>query len=148
MAISSAETRKPATASPIDTPAALVARTAAPGVDQAVTTGIFQRSDRAMQVAPMPMPRAHIQEAVCAGVASNACAAWNTIAAVLAKPTSTVTKPAAMEETELSRNSDTDAERIMDAAIARGHGPVPGAPRPGSARPPWDGTSPGGRSAG
>ena len=38
--------------------------------------------------------------------------------------------------------------RDLDAAIARGHGPVPGAPRPGSARPPWDGTSPGGRSAG
>ncbi len=75
MAISSADSRKPPTASAIGTPAALATSIAAPGVDQAVTTGIFQRHDRPMQVRPMPMPSAHIHELVCAGVAPSACAA-------------------------------------------------------------------------
>jgi hypothetical protein len=42
----------------------------------------------------MPRPSAHIQEVICAGVAPNACAAWNTMATELVKPTSTATKPA------------------------------------------------------
>ncbi len=58
-----------------------------------------------MQVSPMPMPSAQIQEAICSGVAPSDCAAWNTTAAELVNPTSTVTKPAAMAERELSRSS-------------------------------------------
>jgi len=46
---------------------------AAPGVDQAVSTGTRKRSDRAMLVSPMPTPSAHIQEAISAGLA---CSAW------------------------------------------------------------------------
>ncbi len=42
----------------------------------------------------MPRPSAHIQEVICAGVAWKACAAWNTMATELVKPTSTATKPA------------------------------------------------------
>jgi len=42
----------------------------------------------------MPRPSAHIQEVTCPGVAWKACAAWNTMATELVKPTSTATKPA------------------------------------------------------
>src|SRR5690606_24235519 len=117
--------RKPATASSIGTPAALVTSTAAPGVDQAVTTGIFQRSDRPMQVAPMPRPSAHIHEAVCAGVAPIACAAWNTIATELAKPTSTVTRPAATADTDWSRQACRRGG-ILIAALSPVGGPADG----------------------
>ena len=121
--ISNADSAKPAIASSIATPAALVTSTAAPGVDQAVTTGIFQRSDRPMQVTPMPMPSAHIHEAVCAGVASSVCAAWNTIAAVLAKPTSTVTKPAATADSDWSRSRRVRVEAFIAGILTR-HRPV------------------------
>ncbi|MNG25106.1 hypothetical protein D3C84_1099140 [compost metagenome] len=46
----------------------------------------------------MPMPSAHIQEAIMAGVAPKAWAAWNTMATELVKPTSTATKPATKAE--------------------------------------------------
>src|SRR5690606_23829425 len=116
-----------AIASAIGTPAALVTSIAAPGVDQAVTTGIFQRSDRPMQVAPMPSPSAHIHEAVCPGVAPIACAAWNTIAAELAKPTSTVTKPAAMADAELSRHRRANGDSAgMGGLWGKGGGSVAG----------------------
>ena len=62
------------------------------------------------------MPSAHIHEAVCAGVASSVCAAWNTIAAVLAKPTSTVTKPATRAETEKSLST-----RMRGPCAVTGH---------------------------
>jgi hypothetical protein len=57
-----------------------------------------------MQVTPMPSPSAHIHEAICAWSAPTACAAWNTITAELAKPTSTVMKPATMAGIERSRH--------------------------------------------
>ena len=41
----------------------------------------------------MPIPSAHIQEEIISGVAPKACAAWNTIATELVKPTSTATNP-------------------------------------------------------
>ena len=84
-----------------------------------MTTGIFQRSDRLMQVRPMPMPSAHIHEAVCAGVAPSACAAWNTIAAELAKPTSTVTKPAATAASDWSRSRRSKKEAFIACIVAR-----------------------------
>jgi hypothetical protein len=54
---------------------------AAPGVDQAVTTGVRQRSDRPMQVMAMPRPSAHIHEPICSALAPIAAAPWNTITA-------------------------------------------------------------------
>jgi hypothetical protein len=54
--ISIAETRKAPIASGIETPAALVISIAAPGVDQAVSTGTRKRNERAMLVSPMPRP--------------------------------------------------------------------------------------------
>ncbi len=57
-----------------------------------------------MQVRPMPRPSAHIQELICSGDAPSDCAAWNTMTAELAKPTSTVTKPAAMADRDRSRS--------------------------------------------
>ena len=51
-------------ASDIDTPLRDVANNAAPGVDQAVSTGLLKYNDKPMQVAPIPMPRAHSQEAM------------------------------------------------------------------------------------
>src|SRR5690606_22166448 len=116
-----------AIASAIGTPAALVTSIAAPGVDHAVTTGIFQRSDRTMQVAPMPRPSAHIHEAVWPGVAPIACAAWNTIAAELANPTSTVTKPAAIADTDWSRHRRTGRDSAgMRGLWGKGGGLVTG----------------------
>ena len=50
----------------------------------------------------MPSPSAHIHELICSGLAPSDCAAWNTITAELAKPTSTVTKPAATADSERS----------------------------------------------
>jgi hypothetical protein len=52
----------------------------------------------------MPRPSAQIQEAVCAGVAPKACAAWKTMTTELVKPTSTATKPAARAETDTPLN--------------------------------------------
>ena len=79
------------------------ASSAAPGVDQAVSTGWRYHSDSSTVVAPMPRPSAHIQEVVCAGVAPSACAAAKTMTTELVKPTSTATKPATMA-TCLSRS--------------------------------------------
>ena len=70
-------------ASGIDTPATPVTSIAAPGVDQAVTTGARQRNDRPMQVTPMPMPSAPIHEPSSTSFAPSARAASNTIAAEL-----------------------------------------------------------------
>src|SRR6185503_8173894 len=55
----------------------------------------------------MPRPSASIHEPTWAGVAPTAPAAWNTITAELANPTSTVTKPAATADTDRSRARDT-----------------------------------------
>jgi hypothetical protein len=60
-----------------------------------------------MQVAPMPRPSAHIQEATSAGPAPAARAAEKTMAAELVYPTSTVTKPATTADAERSRRSRT-----------------------------------------
>ena len=95
-AISAALTIKAPTASamlkPPATPAA--ASTAAPGVDQATITGLRSSSEGTAQHRPMPQPRAHIHELICAGVAPKAWAAWNTRATELVTPTNTATKPA------------------------------------------------------
>jgi hypothetical protein len=101
--MSRAERRKAPVASSIERPAALVTSRAAPGVDQAVTTGIRYRSERSAQVRPIPSPRASIHEPTWAVDAPTAPAAWKTITAELAKPTSTVTKPAATAEMDRSR---------------------------------------------
>ena len=93
-------------ASDSGTPALLAISIAAPGVDHAVTIGIRQRSDRPMQVTPMPMPNAHSQDAVSASDAPSVCAAWNTITAELVNPTSTVTKPAATDDGAMSRSHE------------------------------------------
>jgi len=71
-----------------------VANTAAPGVDHATMTGLRSSSDGTREHRPMPSPSAHIHDVICAGVAWKACAAWNTMATELVKPTSTATKPA------------------------------------------------------
>ena len=94
--IKAAHTRKAPTASAmLKLPASpAVASTAAPGVDQATITGLRSHKDGTSEHSPMPSPSAHTQEVICAGVAWNACAAWNTIATELVKPTSTATKPA------------------------------------------------------
>ncbi len=69
--ISTAHTMKAPTASamlkPPDSPA--LASTAAPGVDQATITGLRSNNDGTREHSPMPSPRAHIQEVICAGVA-------------------------------------------------------------------------------
>ena len=75
-----------------------VASTAAPGVDQATMTGWRRISEGTSEHSPMPRPSAHIQDVICAGVAPNAWAAWNTMATELVKPTSTATKPATAVE--------------------------------------------------
>jgi PII-like signaling protein len=55
----------------------------------------------------MPRPSASIHELTWAGLAPTAPAAWKTITAELANPTSTVTKPAATADTDRSRARDT-----------------------------------------
>jgi hypothetical protein len=92
--ISSAQTMKAPTASAIGTPAPAVTSNAAPGVLQAVSTGMRYFRLRPRLVRPMPRPSAQIHEAVCAGVAPRAAAAWKTMTTELVKPTSTATKPA------------------------------------------------------
>ena len=98
--ISAAQTMNAPTASAMENPPArpAVASTAAPGVDQATITGFLRISEGMAEHRPMPRPRAHIQEVICAGVAWNACAAWNTMATELVKPTSTATKPAVKDD--------------------------------------------------
>ncbi len=88
------------TASPMLKPPAnpAVASTAAPGVDQATMTGCRRINEGTSEHRPIPRPSAHIHEVTWAGVAPNACAAWNTMATELVKPTSTATNPATKVE--------------------------------------------------
>ena len=65
-------------------PARPVASSAAPGVDQAVSTGARYHKLSASVLTPMPMPSIVIQPAVWAGVAPAAAAACQIIAAELA----------------------------------------------------------------
>jgi hypothetical protein len=102
--ISSPQTTKAPTASPRPKPL-LPAISAAPGVDQAVSTGWRVHSDRPIEVMPMPRPSAHIHEVVCAGVAPSAWAAAKTMTTELVKPTSTATKPAITADSDRSLHS-------------------------------------------
>ena len=65
-------------------------------------TGFLSHSEGTNVHSPIPMPRAHIQEAIISGVALKACAAWNTMATELVNPTSTATKPAVNAERLIS----------------------------------------------
>ncbi|MCY1185564.1 hypothetical protein D9M73_263520 [compost metagenome] len=76
----------------------------------------------------MPSPNAHIQEAICACVAPTACAAWNTITAELAKPTSTVMKPATTAGNERSRNNERLATADMTHASLTTRSCIVGSP--------------------
>ena len=67
---------KAPTASASGTPAPAVTSSAAPGVDQAVSTGMRYHRLRPALVNPMPMPSAHSHDAVTSGVAPSAAAAW------------------------------------------------------------------------
>ena len=100
MTMRTALMRNAPTASAMVKPPAMpaVASTAAPGVLQAIITGWRSTSEGTAEHSPMPSPSAHIQEVICAGVAPKACAAWNTMATELVKPTSTATKPAVAAE--------------------------------------------------
>ena len=102
--INTPQATKAPMASPIATPL-VPAISAAPGVDQAVSTGSRYRHERPIVVSPMPRPRAQIHDVACAGVAPRACAAANTITTELVKPTSTATKPATTAATEKSRTN-------------------------------------------
>lgn len=88
-------------ASAIGTPE-VAASSAAPGVDQAVSTGWRVHRDRPRLVRPMPMPSAQIQEVVWASVAPSCWVAWKMMATELVKPTSTATKPATVAERDRS----------------------------------------------
>src|SRR5687767_855374 len=57
-----------------------------------------------MLVTAIPIPSAHNQEAVCAGVADKFWAAWKISATELVNPTSTATKPAVTADSEKSLN--------------------------------------------
>lgn len=57
----------------------LVTSSAAPGVDQAVTTGMRVRRLRPMQVSPLPIEIAQIQEPVCPASRCPARAAASTM---------------------------------------------------------------------
>ena len=81
--ISAEATRNAPTASLIGRPTSAVASSAAPGVDQAVSTGLRKYRDSPMHVLPMPKPSASNHELMCAGPAPAAEAAWNTMAAEL-----------------------------------------------------------------
>ena len=50
----------------------VAASNAAPGVDQAVSTGCRYHSERATELSPMPRPKAQIQDVVCAASAPRA----------------------------------------------------------------------------
>ena len=82
------------TASARVTPCRPLTNSAAPGVDQAVSTGTFRQALSARVLMPMARPRAVIQPAICPGVAPAAAAACQMMAAELAYPTNTATKPA------------------------------------------------------
>ena len=108
--MSTAHTMNAPTASAMGNPAPLAvaatpadASTAAPGVLHATMTGWRSHSEGSAEHRPMPSPSAHIQDVICAGVAPNACAAWNTMATELVKPTSTATKPAVAADRLMSR---------------------------------------------
>ncbi len=62
--MSSAQTMKAPTACSIGTPAPAVTSSAAPGVDQAVSTGWRYHRLRPRLVRPMPRPNAQIHDAV------------------------------------------------------------------------------------
>ncbi|MCT8270361.1 hypothetical protein NYQ44_06605 [Xanthomonas translucens pv. undulosa] len=70
---------------------------------------------------PSPSASAHIHDAICACEASSVRAAWNTITAELAKPTSTVTKQAISAGSEASRHRERPAEEDI-ARSCRGVG--------------------------
>ena len=72
------------TASLSETPCKLVASSAAPGVDQAVNTGIRYQTLSTSVLTPIATPRAVIQPAICAGVAPATDAACQMMAAELA----------------------------------------------------------------
>ncbi len=114
---SAAQTMKAPTASAMLKPPAspAVASTAAPGVDQAIMTGLRSHSEGTSEHRPMPRPSAQIHEVICAGVAPNACAAWNTMATELVKPTSTATKPAVKAD----RLKSLKKCMVADSGIAR-----------------------------
>jgi hypothetical protein len=99
--MSKALTMKAPVASGTVTPC-VTANTAAPGVDQAVNTGCRYQRLNTKLVPPMPKPRAHIQDAVCASLAPKACAAAKTMTAELVNPTSTATKPATTVDRDAS----------------------------------------------
>src|SRR3989344_4489055 len=127
--ISTPHTRKAPTASARLTPVAALAITAAPGVDQVISTGMRVHSDRPMVDRPMPMPSASTQDVTCSGVAPSDRAAWKISAIVLVKPTSVATKPADTDDSELSRptspmpntrfRSDLHLRAQFDHAVGR-----------------------------
>jgi hypothetical protein len=80
--ISRPQTMKAPMASGMATPA-LDASSAAPGVDQAVSTGWRVHRLSSKVVTPMPRPSAHSHEAVCSGVAPSATVAWKMMATEL-----------------------------------------------------------------
>ena len=67
--ISTPHSRKAPVASGRLTPAAALAITAAPGVDQVIRMGARAHSDRPSVARPMPRPRASTQDVTWAGVA-------------------------------------------------------------------------------
>ncbi|MNV47327.1 hypothetical protein D3C71_1391920 [compost metagenome] len=71
-----------------------------------------------MQVTPMPMPSAHIHDAISAWSAPTACAAWKTITAELANPTSTVMKPAITAGSERSLKKERAGESVIVQAMS------------------------------
>jgi len=75
-----AQATKAPTACSIGTPTPALTSSAAPGVLQAVSTGLRVHSDSPAEVTPMPRPSAHIHDTVCACVAPSAAAAWKTMA--------------------------------------------------------------------
>jgi len=59
------------------------------------------------------MPSPSIHDAVSAGVAPSARAAWNTMTAEPEKPTSTATNPATTAENDRSRNARTATSSLQ-----------------------------------
>ncbi len=84
----------------------LVTSRAAPGVDQAVTTGVrvHQLSSRA--VSPLPIATAQIQDAVCAWSSRPAAAAASTTTSGPENPTTMQISPASRAGRETSRRSE------------------------------------------
>ena len=130
-AVSIATSTNAPMASDSGTPAWLAISIAAPGVDQAVTTGMRQRSDSPMPVTAMPMPSAHSHDAISASEAPSERAASNTITAELVKPTSTVTKPATTDDAARSCHHGARGDASAGAvSLIRPPAPAPAAPRP------------------